>query len=132
MKAIEKVIDEFLTEPSCQKKLIVNLGCGYDPLPFAYLSETSNVIFVDIDYPDLIRHKCSIIRETPALAELIGPNFGETSGEIRTEKYNAIGCDLSNLTLFNQALSTIEPNLHTVSILFISEVAITYMVPLPY
>jgi tRNA wybutosine-synthesizing protein 4 len=109
--------------------MIVNLGCGYDPLPFAYLSDsTCRAIFIDVDYPDLIRHKINIIRDTPALAAIVGPHFGETSGEIRSEKYYAVGCDLSNLTFFDKVLREVQPNLDDVDILFISEVAITYMV----
>jgi tRNA wybutosine-synthesizing protein 4 len=106
----------------------VNLGCGYDPLPFVYLSITSSAVFVDVDFPVLIRHKCSIIRETSALAEVIGHCFGETSGEIRSENYHAVGCDLSNLHLFDQVLRSVEPDIENTNILFISEVAITYMV----
>ena len=83
---------------------------------------------MDVDFPDLIQHKCSIIRETPALAEIVGPSFGASSGEIRSEAYHAVGCDLSNLVLFEQVLRNIEPDLQNTNILFISEVAITYMV----
>ena len=119
---------KFLAESECPKKIVINLGCGYDPLPFAYLAETSDVIFVDIDYPELIQHKCKIIRDTPALSELIGLNFDVAIGEIRTEKYRALGCDLSDLSHFSKILQTIGPNLETSSMLFISEVAITYMV----
>jgi tRNA wybutosine-synthesizing protein 4 len=119
---------QFLAEPTCQRKIIVNLGCGYDPLPFVYLSATSNAVFVDVDYPDLIRHKSSIVRETPALRKVVGSEFGETSGEIRTEKYYAVGCDLSNLALFDKVLRDIAPDIDNTMILFVSEVAITYMV----
>jgi tRNA wybutosine-synthesizing protein 4 len=139
IKAVERVVDEvrsvnvladvqFLAEPTCQRKIIVNLGCGYDPLPFVYLSATSSAVFVDVDYPDLIRHKTAIVRETSALSEVLGSQFGETSGEIRTEKYYAVGCDLSNLELFDKVLRDIEPDIDNTMILFISEVAITYMV----
>ena len=127
-RTASKLMRKFLAEPAYQRKTVINLGCGYDPLPFAYLAETNNVVFIDIDYPDLIQHKCKIIKDTPALSELIGLNSAETGSEIRTEKYDAIGCDLSDLTLVDKVLQTIEPNLKTSSILFISEVAITYMV----
>ena len=93
-----------------------------------YLSAGCDAIFADVDYPDLIRHKSSMIRETEALANLIGPFFGETSGEIRSETYFAVGCDLSDLVLFDKVLRSVVPNVTNASILFISEVAITYMV----
>jgi tRNA wybutosine-synthesizing protein 4 len=107
----------------------VNLGCGYDPLPFEYLATVTDTIFVDVDYPDLIQHKCTIIRDTPALQESVGSTFEETSGEIRSNKYYAIGCDLSNLTVFEEVLLTIDASIRNTNILFISEVAIAYMVP---
>jgi len=69
-----------------------------------------------------------MIRENQALADLVGLKFGETSGEIRSERYYALGCDLSNLTLFDTVLRSVEPDIDDASILFISEVAITYMV----
>lgn len=96
-----------------------------------FLSSGCDATFVDVDYPDLIRHKSSMIRETQALAGLVGPLFGETSGEIRSERYYAVGCDLSNLVLFDMVLRSVDPNINEASILFISEVAITYMV-LPF
>ena len=107
---------------------MVNLGCGYDPLPFEYLATATDTVFVDIDFPDLIRYKSSIIRDTPVLSEAIGPYSGETNGEIWSAKYYALGCDLSNPVLFDQVLRTVDPNIQDASILFISEVAITYMV----
>ena len=122
------LIRQFLAETTCQKKIVVNLGCGYDPLPFVYLLSTTNAIFVDVDYPDLIRHKSNIIRETPALAEIFGEQFGESNDEIWTEKYHAVGCDLSDLALFETLLRNIEPDIDNARLLFISEVAITYMV----
>src|SRR5579859_1498586 len=120
-----------MAESTSRKKYIVNLGCGYDPLPFTYLSASSDAVFIDVDYPDLIRHKTSIIRNTPALVEPLGPLSPSTTEEIRAPKYYALGCDLSNLPLFDQILRTVDPHIDEANILFISEVAITYMVPLP-
>ena len=93
-----------------------------------YLSQAADAVFIDVDFPDLISHKCQIIRETAALADVIGVNFGETAGEIRSEKYYAVGCDLSDLARFDKILRDIEPELDHIPILFTSEVAITYMV----
>jgi len=105
----------------------VNLGCGYDPLPFVYLADSKIATFVDIDFPELIQNKSTIIRNTPALSNTIKPYLGSTSGEIRTQNYFALGCDLTNLLSFDQVLQSISPDFHDSRILFISEVAITYM-----
>ena len=105
----------------------MNLGCGYDPLPFVYLADSKIATFVDIDFPELIQNKSTIIRNTSVLSDIIKPCFGETSGEMRTERYVALGCDLTNLVAFDQVLRSVCPDFEEARILFISEVAITYM-----
>jgi len=85
-------------------------------------------LFIDVDFPDLIHRKCQIIRETPALAQVIRNHNGGATGEMRTQKYCAVGCDLSDLGRFETILREIEPNIDDTPVLFISEVAITYMV----
>jgi hypothetical protein len=85
-------------------------------------------VFLDVDYPELIRHKSSIVRQTEELADAIQCKFGDIEGEIHSERYHAVGCDLSDLTRFHAILQNISISLETASILFISEVAITYMV----
>jgi hypothetical protein len=93
-----------------------------------YLSTACDAVFVDVDFPVLVRHKSSMIRETPALAELLGLDISETSDEIRCERFYAVGCALSDLTLFDKVLRSIDADIANASILFVSEVAITYMV----
>lgn len=85
-------------------------------------------MYLDVDYPGLIQHKSEIIRKTPSLAELLGSVFGDTSGEIRNGSYSGLGCDLTDLDLFDKVLHTVHPEPENCNILFISEVAITYMV----
>jgi len=91
-------------------------------------------MFLDVDYPDLIRHKSKIISETPAFTEQLRHIFGEgsvlreTMGEIRNDSYSAVGCDLTDIDLFDKVLRRLYANLEQLNILFISEVAITYMV----
>lgn len=88
--------------------------------------------FVDVDYPELIERKCSVIRETPQLRQLINPNLGldrvETGSEIRlkSEQYLAIACDLQDLTRLESALWP-EIDLTNSLILFTAEVSLTYM-----
>jgi tRNA wybutosine-synthesizing protein 4 len=118
---------QFLAEDT-QRKLIVNLGCGFDPLPFVYLSSGANACFVDVDFPELIQRKCQIVRDTPALTQVAGADCDKAFGEIRGKSYCAVGCDLSDLNKFESILREIEPNLNDTPILFLSEVAITYMV----
>lgn len=64
MRAIERAVQDFLEEPHGQPKIVVNLGCGYDHLPFQSLFRypDSKVRYVDVDYPQCIDKKVEIIR----------------------------------------------------------------------
>lgn len=141
MKAIETVVDkvhmgslgvllmrQFLLATGSRQKVVVNFGCGYDPLPFAYIASGTSAMFVDVDYPELIRHKQAIIQQTPALMECVqGSSIAET-GDMKSECYRLVGCDLTDLSSLDQKLRALRPDLDNTDILFISEVAITYMV----
>jgi len=144
MKAIETVLDnvftqrllpslirQFLLAPSPRRKMVVNLGCGYDPLPFAYLANGASAMFVDVDYPDLIRHKQKIVEQTPAMMECVGTTWMTESSEAKGESYRLVGCDLTDLPSLDEKLRALQADLHNTDILFVSEVAITYMVHPP-
>ena len=62
-RAIESKVESFLARgPGC--KVVVNLGCGYDVLPFRMRSKGAGPsLFVDVDYPDLIDLKATIVAE---------------------------------------------------------------------
>jgi tRNA wybutosine-synthesizing protein 4 len=108
--------------------MVVNLGCGYDPLPFAYIASGASAMFVDVDYPDLIRHKEKIIQQTPALIDCVEAARIEGSGEIASQSYRLVGCDLTDLSSLDEKLHALQSDLNNTDILFITEVAITYMV----
>jgi tRNA wybutosine-synthesizing protein 4 len=108
--------------------MVVNLGCGYDPLPFAYIAHGTTAMFVDIDFPDLIQHKQNMIQQTPELIDCVAGMPKEGSDGIQSKHYHLVGCDLTNLSSLDEKLWSLEPDLNNTNILFISEVAITYMV----
>ncbi|KAF7546729.1 hypothetical protein G7Z17_g8218 [Cylindrodendrum hubeiense] len=61
LRAIDVVVHQFLkSSPSNHKKVVINLGCG---------SACENTVFLDIDYPDLMRKKRAIVLGTPQLPE---------------------------------------------------------------
>ena len=107
---------------------MANLGCGYDPLPLAYLANGAAAMFVDVDYPDLIRHKQKIIEQIPAAMEYVGTTCMTGSGETTRELYRLVGCDLTDLPSLDEKLRALQADLNNADILFVSEVAITYMV----
>jgi tRNA wybutosine-synthesizing protein 4 len=136
MKAIEQVVKKFLDEKTGKSKVVVNLGCGYEPLPFRmlwkYSSQCRGVRFVDVDYPQLIQKKVDIIRKNEFFSGLLSgsgcstENSASSSIFLKDENYCAIGCDLGDTKTLDQIVRT-ELVLHEHSILFIGEVSIVYM-----
>ncbi|KAF2240086.1 LCM-domain-containing protein [Viridothelium virens] len=133
MKAIEHVILSFLNAPSTKHKLVINLGCGYDPLPFRFLSSypdiCQNTTFVDVDFPPLIMRKREIIDNTAPLCETledldtVNPQYPIL---LRSRRYLALGCDMKRVDGLTNVLEH-ELHIRESSVLFLAEVAITYM-----
>ena len=104
-----------------------------DPLAFQviprcreYLSKT---LFVDVDYPQLIRKKVDVIRDDRELSHVVGVNYTlPLSGPVvlRSENYLAIGCDLKDIRNLNETLEK-ELDVPCCTFLLIAEVSITYM-----
>ncbi|KAK3053671.1 tRNA methyltransferase ppm2 [Extremus antarcticus] len=135
MKSIEHSVTRFLAEQTPKRKIVVNLGCGYDPMPFAFLGKQpelcENTTFVDVDYPVLMQNKCGIISNTEALHGLL-ENFYRTPNEDGVlgagNPYLAVGCDLRDLDLLKETLQdAVEIEDESVAILFVAEVSIAYM-----
>ncbi|KAF2796722.1 leucine carboxyl methyltransferase 2 [Melanomma pulvis-pyrius CBS 109.77] len=137
MHAIEQVVLRFLEEDSGKKKVVINLGCGYDPLPFQFwhrhASISENCTFVDVDYPELIGRKRDRIMANDLLRDaLLRTNLRSSKGNVylRSDKYMALGCDLRFPEILETDLRA-ELDVPSSSFLFIAEVSVTYM-PLPY
>ncbi|ROT34949.1 LCM-domain-containing protein [Sodiomyces alkalinus F11] len=135
LKVIDTLVRQFLEEPSSRKKVVVNLGCGSDVLPWQcntrYPELSQDVLFVDVDFPDLMDKKRKVVLGTPELRQLLGSHrVGAESSPIylRSEKYCQIGCDLRQLDLLRDCLSTLigSPAAEG-SFLFVAEVSITYL-----
>jgi len=97
-----------------------------------YPEESKGVLFVDVDFPDLIERKRQTVLSTP---ELVGAftglkGQGETATPVvlHTDQYVQIGCDLRELTMFHRGLDAVlGPELAECEIIFVAEVSITYM-----
>ncbi|KAF2690400.1 LCM-domain-containing protein [Lentithecium fluviatile CBS 122367] len=136
MHAIEQIVLQFLEEDSRKAKVIVNLGCGYDPLPFqfwhrhAFISQ--NATFVDVDYPQLIGRKRDLMLTNDLLRDaLLKTNLRSSKPPVysRSDQYMALGCDLRDLETLGRVLEA-EFDLASASILFVAEVSVTY-IPVP-
>ena len=90
-----------------------------------------NATFVDVDYPALIERKSRMVREEPALRDILGEVSISPSGDglpLRSEQYIAIGCDLSDIDQLDGLLAQ-HLDLSNCSVLALAEVSITYMDP---
>ncbi|VUC34533.1 unnamed protein product [Clonostachys rosea] len=134
LKAIDVIVKQFLrSTPS--KRVVINLGCGSDVLPWQchtrYGPSSQDAVFIDVDYPDLMRKKRTIVLETPELREILGSDFETSQAEndpvlLKSDKYCQLACDLRDLKGFQQTLESLLP-LSECSVLFVAEVSITYM-----
>ena len=119
-----------------------------DPLPWQCLSRypeaCRGVVFIDIDYRDLILRKRTIVHEEPNLSSVLS-NVVASDGPVllHSDQYIQVGCDLHKLTQLNQILSNViklENCMFFLTkfkklfsqecvgmILLIAEVSITYM-----
>ncbi|KAI1343805.1 leucine carboxyl methyltransferase [Xylariaceae sp. FL0016] len=132
LHVIDVAVRQFLERPGDKTKVIVNLGAGSDVLPFQsmtrYPQACQHARFVDIDFPDLMNKKRTIVLQTPELSSMLTGLDTVESGHVRlkSDQYFQIGCDLRELTSIEAALSSFldVPNC---TFLFVAEVSITYM-----
>ena len=113
--------------------IFVNLTYVSDPLPFQWLAKPehrfSDVIFIDLDFPSLLEEKARIIAANPPLHDLLGQiQQPDSARQIHyaAEHYFAIGCDLGNLGMLDEALAGVI-DLSTCLVLCTAEVSMTYM-----
>ncbi|KAK4190317.1 putative leucine carboxyl methyltransferase 2 [Podospora australis] len=128
-----------------KKKVVVNLGCGSDVLPWQcltrYLSSgegekkerrsKKGVKFVDVDFPDLILKKKQTVLSTPELVGMLNGVNEKGDGKkvvLESEEYAQVGCDLRDLKGLQEGLqSAVGGSLESCEFIFVAEVSITYM-----
>ncbi|KAL2829934.1 hypothetical protein BDW59DRAFT_170256 [Aspergillus cavernicola] len=133
MHAMGESVRRFIREPSDKPKFILNLGCGFDPLPFILLntdrSLCSNTTFVDIDYEKLMVSKKMAIQKADVILQLLENvefNSDESAVQIRSTEYIAVGCDLKHLDKLDHVVKA-EVLPADCAVLFLAEVSLTYM-----
>ncbi|KLU81595.1 leucine carboxyl methyltransferase 2 [Magnaporthiopsis poae ATCC 64411] len=135
MHLIGCAVRDFLSAPLApgkRTKVVVNLGCGSDVLPWQCLTRypdlCESAVFVDVDFPDLVLKKRAVVLDTP---ELRGPFAPLETVEaplvlLRSHRYFQVGCDLRDVPSLESALASVV-DLAQASFLFVAEVSITYM-----
>lgn len=140
MEAIKRMILKIISsrdDPS-QEVTIINLGCGFDPLPFQLLSQFSDdtslkLKFLDIDYPDLIANKLDMIKSSLEILSILGNEVQDNSTDksivpFQTSTYKLVGCDLKDSKLYERELQLLLGNNSSIKI-FVAEVSLAYMKP---
>lgn len=139
LHAIRSRLDS-IAEGTCGNVVIINLGCGFDPLPFQLL-DTQNAesfkyherfSFLDIDYPDLIAEKVKLIKNSDELTNILGPEgtvMSSTYAQYESRKYIAASCNLNDPDSFKQLLTTFDLRSSKTTKVFIAEVSLAYMKP---
>ncbi|KAK3997186.1 putative leucine carboxyl methyltransferase 2 [Cladorrhinum sp. PSN332] len=146
LRVIDVLVRDFLRRPlreGKKRKVVVNLGCGSDVLPWQCLTRYgedcgpgTGVKFVDVDFPDLIERKRGTVWGTPELVGAFKNVEGSSEGNgkkvgvvFESEEYAQIGCDLRDLktlqTSLEEAVGGAE--LKECEFVFVAEVSITYM-----
>jgi Leucine carboxyl methyltransferase. len=97
-----------------------------------YPEESKRVLFVDVDFPDLIERKRQTVLNTPelvgAFTGLKGPGETVKPVVLQTDQYVQIGCDLRDLVTFRKGLDAVlRAELAECEFIFVAEVSITYM-----
>lgn len=136
LHVIDVTLRDFLRKPSPKTKVIVNLGCGSDVVPwqcwtrYPLYCNDSRAVFVDVDFPDLIRKKRHVVLNTPELAShLTGLQAARDKKDVfslRSDRYYQVGCDLRHTPALEEALASIL-DLRDCLFMFVAEVSITYM-----
>ncbi|EAZ63361.2 carboxymethyltransferase [Scheffersomyces stipitis CBS 6054] len=138
METIKQMVTRIIKNNPNKKVHIINLGCGFDPLPFQLLSLSKNkgenvdLHFIDIDYPDLVQNKLKMIYDSPEILEVIGElqNPEKDLGLfISAEKYKLVGCDLKDTTRYQKQLDYLVGTSSDSIKIFVAEVSLAYMKP---
>lgn len=134
MESIRQLIFRIIDQhPDCVVN-VINLGCGFDPLPFQILKmqkDYKNINFYDIDYPELVKTKEQMILKSSEIQALLGVQRpkSESSGlgwVLDYPQYKLVGCDLKNHQLYQQQLQHIPQGDGIINI-FVAEVSLAYM-----
>lgn len=131
MESIKQMIFRILEQYSHVR--VINLGCGFDPLPFQLLAEKNEKFeFFDFDYPELVQRKMGMIKESPEIIDVIGelldvPDMEDLGVFMATKSYKLIGCDLKNTTKYKQQITQLSKG--DGASIFIAEVSLAYMKP---
>jgi tRNA wybutosine-synthesizing protein 4 len=116
MKAVDNAIENFLRRTTDRKRVVVNLGCGYDPLPFRVHFKGlahEGVKFVDVDYREVILTKVKLMTDDKHLRTFLDSwNYSTTEdGDVvlTSDYYAIVGCAFNDIVCLNHLFSQTIP-----------------------
>ncbi|KAJ8314208.1 hypothetical protein KUTeg_008769 [Tegillarca granosa] len=131
-KAIDFIIKKFLKE-NPGKKQMLSLGAGFDSAYFRLKSQQllNDVTFFEVDFPDVVKRKCQMIKMREALNALIPELLVDKKNrdpliEIDTTDYKLLGVDLTQLNTLEALLKVCDIDFELPTLL-LSECVLTYM-----
>lgn len=141
-KAIDNLVDHFLSNPVSRKKQIISLGAGSDTRFFRIMQKDlpgcdrhdesilrNILIYHEFDFPGNVARKRDVICQTSILTGLIGTPLSTVGDGIDGPNYHLHAIDLRSLNTEDpppQALRDIDKSLPT---LLISECCLVYLEP---
>ncbi|XP_051877081.1 tRNA wybutosine-synthesizing protein 4 [Pristis pectinata] len=131
-KAVDYSVRCFLQHTeSYPRRQILSLGAGFDSLYFRLKAsgELKNVIMYEVDFPDVVQRKATLIKNKQELVELIGctDEIGPAQmGRLCGVDYKLLGIDLTEIVELDNTLMEIGLN-PACPTLLLSEVVLTYM-----
>ncbi|KAK6465533.1 carboxymethyltransferase [Scheffersomyces coipomensis] len=137
MESIKSLVKQIVKLNPGKVVNVINLGCGFDPLPFQLFNYDEKLKFIDIDYPELVDNKYKMIIDSEDIMKLIGRDNNtinqtdDSDGiklglKINHDRYKLIGCDLKQSELYGKQLSHLLTNKDEINV-FIAEVSLAYM-----
>ncbi|XP_069110693.1 tRNA wybutosine-synthesizing protein 4-like [Argopecten irradians] len=129
---IDYILKSFLASQPGPKQ-IVSLGAGFDSAYFRLKAAEGleNVSFYEVDFPEVVKRKCAIIKAKGVLGNLI-PGLHQQKPdqnpliEIHTPGYTLVGVDLTQLNTLEAVLTHCGVDTDRPTLL-LSECVLTYM-----
>ncbi|ESP01195.1 hypothetical protein LOTGIDRAFT_139773, partial [Lottia gigantea] len=131
VRTVDHVIQNFLQRFPGRKQ-IISIGAGFDTSYFRLKSKQllRDTVFVEIDFPELVKRKHNLISYHKELNELLSENVvsNEKSPllELNTVDYKLLGVDLTQLNILDAALLMCGVDFELPT-LILSECVLTYM-----
>ena len=142
LKAVEVIVRQFLHRPSERKKIVIDLGCGSDVLPwkckYRYPEACKDVLFVHVQKRSVLLRKRDVILKAPPILELLGSEVHVAESQddpalLRSQSYCQLVCearessDIKALAVATDSILSLPAD--QIEVLFVGELSSLYLKP---